>query len=182
MKDAQKEIGKFGKGISKSFGGIVAGLGVGLGVAGIVNVFRDGAKAASEDIKSQALLAKQLQNTVGASDEQIASVEKSIAAMQLQAAVADDEIRPAFAQLTRATGDVAQATSLMQLALDVSAGTGKDLQSVTIALSKAYQGNTTGLQRMGIKVKDASTAFSELQSAYGGMAETATRKRRSMHP
>lgn len=173
LKDAQKEFGKFGSDIKKKLGAVLGGLGVGLGIGAVANVFREGAKAAAEDVKSQALLAKQLQLSAKANDEQIASVEASINAMQIQAAVADDDIRPAFAQLVRVTGDVAKSTDLMKLALDVAAGTGNDLQAVSIALGKAYQGNTVGLTKMGIKVKDASSAFVELNQQYGGMAATA---------
>lgn len=167
IKNAQKSFSKLGSTVTK--------LGAALGVAFSTKALVDSAKAAAEDAKSQALLATQLRNTVGANEEMIASVERSINAMQLSAAVADDQIRPAFAQLVRATGDVGQATSMMQLALDVSAGTGRDLQSVTIALSKAYQGNTTALSRLGIKVADGADAFAVLQKQFAGAAETAAR-------
>jgi hypothetical protein len=93
--------------------------------------------------------------------------------MSLNAAVADDELRPAFAQLVRATQDVDAATSMLQLALDVSAGTGRDLQSVTIALSKAYQGNTTALSRLGIKAEDGVDIFQTLKEQFSGAAEAA---------
>lgn len=103
----------------------------------------------------------------------IASVEESINAMSRSAAVADDAIRPAFAQLVRATGDVGQATKLTSLALDVSAGTGKDLTSVTTALGKAYQGNTGALAKLGINVKGMKDPLTELQTQFKGAAETA---------
>jgi len=59
------------------------------------------------------------------------------------------------------------------LALDVSAGTGRDLQSVTIALSKAYQGNTTALSRLGIKAEDGVDIFQTLTEQFDGAAEAA---------
>lgn len=167
LKSAQSAFDKFGKSIGK-IGGTIAGA---LSVRALVN----SARAATEDAKSQALLAEQLRNTVGANEELIGSVEASIAKMQMNAAVADDVLRPAFAQLVRATGDVDQATRLMQIALDVSAATGRDVNSVTIALSKAYQGNTTALSRLGIKAQDGVDVFAMLEEQFAGAAETAAR-------
>lgn len=166
---AQKSFDK----LTKSVRGTVGALGLTVGLAASVNLLRNAAKAATEDAKSQALLASQLQNSINATDEQIASVESSIRIMQMQAAVADDVLRPAFAQLVRATGDVGQATKLTQLALDVSAGTGRDLGSVTVALSKAYQGNTTALSRLGIKAKEGVNVFEQLSVQFAGAAEAA---------
>lgn len=160
-------------GLSSSLKSTVGALGVSLGLAALTRQLMDASKAAVEDTKSQALLANQLMNSVGATDDQISAVEGSIKAMQLQASVADDVIRPAFAQLARATGDVAKATELTQLALDVSAGTGRDLGAVSIALSKAYQGNTTALSRLGIKAQDGVNIFDQLKQQFAGSAEAA---------
>lgn len=160
-------------GLSKSLKSTIGALGIGIGLSAITRGFIEAGKAAAEDAKSQALLAQQLKNTIGANDSMIASVESSIKTMQMSAAVADDQIRPAFAQLVRATQDVGKATTLTQLALDVSAGTGRDLNAVAIALSKAYQGNTEGLSRLGIKAKDGVDVFAMLQEQFKGAAKTA---------
>ena len=160
-------------GLSSSIKSTVGTLGLTIGVAALVNTLKDASKAAVEDTKSQALLANQLMNSVGATNDQITAVEASISAMQLQASVADDVIRPAFAQLARATGDVTKATELTQIALDVSAGTGRDLNSVAIALSRAYAGNTASLSRLGIKAQDGVNIFDQLKQQFAGSAEAA---------
>lgn len=160
-------------GLSSSIKSTVGTLGLTIGVAALVNTLKDASKAAVEDTKSQALLANQLMNSVGATNDQITAVEASISAMQLQASVADDIIRPAFAQLARATGDVTKATELTQIALDVSAGTGRDLNSVAIALSRAYAGNTASLSRLGIKAQDGVNIFDQLKQQFAGSAEAA---------
>ncbi len=171
IKAAERDFKKLGSGVTKALGAV----GLSLGAAALASSLKDAAKAAVEEQKSAALLAQQLQNTVGANDALVGSVEESIRAMSLNAAVADDQLRPAFAQLVRATQDVDTATSMLQLALDVSAGTGRDLGSVTIALSKAYQGNTTALSRLGIKAQDGVDIFAQLQEQFAGAAETAAR-------
>ena len=168
-----KRAEKAFSGLSKSIKSTVGTLGLTIGVAALVNTLKDASKAAVEDAKSQALLANQLMNSVGANNDQVAAVEASISAMQLQASVADDVIRPAFAQLARATGDVTKATELTQLALDVSAGTGRDLNSVAIALSRAYAGNTASLSRLGIKAQDGVNIFDQLKQQFAGSAEAA---------
>lgn len=171
IKNAERSFKKLSSGVSKALGAV----GLSLGAVALANGLNQAAKAAGEEQKSAALLERQLQNTVGANSALVASVEASIKAMSLNAAIADDQLRPAFSQLVRATQDVDTATSMLQLALDVSAGTGRDLQSVTIALSKAYQGNTTALSRLGIKAQDGVDVFAQLQEQFGGAAETAAR-------
>lgn len=169
LKKAQSEFGKLGS----SMKGLLGAAGLTVGLSGVVNVLKDSATAAIGDVKSQALLANQLRNTVGASDAQVAAVEASIKAMQMQAAVADDDIRPAFASLVRATGDVTQATSLTSLALDVAADTGNDLGAVSLALGKAVNGSTTSLLKLVPSIKGASNPMGELSKQFAGAAEEA---------
>ena len=168
-----KKAEKAFNGLARSIKGTVGALGVTVGISSITNALQASTKAAAQDAKSQALLATQLRNSAGASNQMIASVEESIRKMQFSAGVADDVLRPAFAQLVRATGDVGTATKLTNLALDVSAGTGRDLTSVSVALSKAYQGNTTALSRLGIKVEKGADVFKVLGAQFDGAAAAA---------
>lgn len=140
----------------------------------------EAAKAAAEDQKSQALLARQLQATTGATDTQIAAVEQYINQTQLAAGVTDDQLRPALASLVRATGDTAAAQQQLGLALDIAAGTGKDVESVAIALAKAYNGNFAALTKLGVpldenivKTKDYQAAQEKLAAQFGGASATA---------
>jgi hypothetical protein len=140
----------------------------------------EAAQAAAEDERSQALLARQLQATTGATDTQIAAVEEYVNQTQLAAGVADDQLRPALAALVRATGDTAKAQEQLGLALDIAAGTGKDVESVAIALGKAYNGNFAALTKLGIpldenvtKTKDYEAAQKKLAQQFGGASATA---------
>lgn len=147
-------------------------------VAGSVVFFgKRFAEAAAEDEQSQRQLALALRNTTSANDATIASTEKLIGAMQLETGVADTELRSALAGLTRATGDLYDAQILLGLALDVAAGTGKDLSSVQAALSKAATGNFGALTKLGvpldeniIKTKNLGAATDALRELYGGAA------------
>lgn len=152
----------------------------GAAVAGVAKFLADSVKAAAADEKAQALLARQLQNTTYASREQIAEVEKFIGATQDAAAVADDLLRPALGNLVRATKDVERAQKLLGLALDISAATGKDLETVSLGLSKAVTGNIGALTRLGVpldqnkvKAKDLDGIINDLSTTFRGSANRA---------
>ena len=137
-------------------------------------------QAAMEDERSQALLAKQLQTTFGASDQLIDSTERLISAQQLLTGESDINLRSALGNLTRATGDYTQATGLLITAQNISAATGKDLEAVSISLGKASMGNFTALKKLGvpldenvIKSKDFSKVLDVLNTTFAGASATA---------
>jgi len=150
---------------------IVGGLAAGLGFA---------AKAAAEDQKAQELLAQQLRTSAMATDDVIASNEQFISSMSKAFSVADDDLRPAMASLVRSTGSVEVAQGLMTTALDIAAATGKDLETVTLALGKAANGQTAALTKLDPSLKgviDSSSSLDDITNAlavsFGGAASTA---------
>lgn len=161
-KQAQKDIAKLGKDFDKFANRSAKAFGVAAAASAAfaTKIGVDAVQAAMNDQKSQALLASTLRNTVGATDAAIAGTEQYITALQKEVSVADDELRPALATLARATGDVTSAQALLGTALNVSAGTGKDLQTVTLALARASNGNLGALTRLGIQF-DANTIKSK---------------------
>ena len=132
----------------------------------------DGVKAAIEDTAAQERLANALRNTTAASDAQIRSVEDQILKLSLATGVADDQLRPAFQRLATATGDLGQSQSLLNLALDISAATGKSVESVTNALGRAYEGSTTALTRLGVGLSAAEIETLGLEGAIGQLSQT----------
>ena len=124
------------------------------------------ARMAAEDEKGQKQLAASIRASTKATDAQIASVEDYIDVTQRAVGVADDELRPAYARIIRSTRDFDKAQRLLNLALNVSAGTGKPLRAVTEALSKAYDGSNTALTRLGLgydKAKLKTMDFNDIQ-------------------
>ena len=140
---------------------IVGGLAAGLGFA---------AKAAAEDQKAQELLAQQLRTSAMATDDVIASNEQFISSMSRAFSVADDDLRPAMASLVRSTGSVETAQSLMTTALDIAAATGKDLETVTLALGKAANGQTAALTKLDPSLKGVIDSSSTLDDITGALA------------
>ena len=140
----------------------------------------DAAKAFAEDDAAAQKLATTLRNTTKATDAQVAAVEDFITQTSKAAAVADDQLRPALDSLLRGTRDVGKAQNLLSLALDISAGTGKDLTAVSDALSKAYNGNFTSLKKLDPALADliksgasADEVFAALSKTFEGQAATA---------
>lgn len=148
-------------------------------IAGLGIVAVDAVKAFMEDDKAAQLLATSLRNTTGATDAQVASVESFITKTSIAAAVADDELRPALDKLVRGTGDVTKAQDLLGLALDISAGTGKDLGAVSDALSKAFNGQLGPLKKLdpalASLIENGATTdevFAALGKTFKGAAST----------
>jgi hypothetical protein len=168
-----KKLDRTVKTASASMSKALGAAGIGLGLASVTNLLKNSTKAASEDRKSQGLLASALRNTVGATSQAIAGAEQYIKSTQLSTAVLDDELRPALATAVRATGSLAGGQKLLNTALDVSAGTGKDLGSVTNAISKAFNGNTASLRKLLPSIKDGADFMQQLDKQFKGAAKTA---------
>jgi hypothetical protein len=117
-------------------------------------------KAFAEDEKAARSLALALANTGNAFAS--IEVEKFIGDLQRATGVLDDNLRPAFRTLLTATGDVKKSQDGLALALDIAAGTGKDLGAVSMALAKAYGGQTTALSRLGAGLSKATLASGDL--------------------
>ena len=165
---------KVGAGLKKAFLPAAVALG-GLAVAGA-----NFAMAAAEDQQSAALLARQLKVTTKATDAQVKATEDFILKMSLANGVADDELRPSLAKLTRGTKDIAKAQKLLSLSMDISRGSGKSLSQVTDSISKALGGNMTALSRLSPEVKQMvkdNKSLDEITAAlgktYAGAASTA---------
>lgn len=175
--DAENGAGRF----SRAMGGVAkAAVGGAIAIGGLAVAGFKMAEAAAEDEKAAAALAKTLSNVTGATDEQIAANEEWISAMGRTLGVADDQLRPAMDALVRGTGDVAKAQELAALAMDISAGTGKDLTTVSDALSKAFNGNLGPLKKLDPALADlvasgasADEVMKALSATFGGQAATA---------
>jgi hypothetical protein len=167
---------------TQTFSGKVAKYGkmaaLGLATAGVaagalaIKIGIDSVKAAIDDQKQQAILANQLKQTTHATNAQVSAVEDWITKMQFAYGVSDSQLRPALASLVRVTKDVGKAQELTNLAMDISAGTGKDLEAVSTALSKAYNGNLGALKKLGIPLSDAIVKSKDFNQAQVVLAET----------
>jgi hypothetical protein len=171
---ADTEVTGFGDKVTK-FGKVAGAAFLAAGVAAAAYAGKlaiDGVKAAIEDEAAQAKLATTLKNVTGATDDQIKATEDYILKQSLLFGVTDDELRPSLDRLTRATGDVTRAQQLQSVAINIAAGTGKSLQAVTEALSKAQEGNLAGLSRLGVGISRAELSTLTFEQVTAKLAAT----------
>jgi len=135
--------------------------GLAFGTAQVIAYGKASIKAAAEDQKAQKQLALALKNVGLGRDA--ATSEAYIQRLQSEFGIVDDLLRPAYQTLAVATGDTAEAQRLLNLSLDISASTGKDLTAVTAALSKAYLGNNTSLSKLGVGISKADLKAKSFQ-------------------
>ena len=174
LDQSSTKVSKWGKGFQKA--AVPAAAALTVIAAGAVKA----ANAAAEDAQGQALLAKALTNSTGASKASIAATEDWISKTAAATGVADDQLRPALGTLVRATGDVTKSQGALSAALDISAATGKDVESVSSAIAKGYAGNTTalgklvpGIDKTVLASKDMNKIMAELARTTGGSAAAA---------
>jgi hypothetical protein len=175
-----------GKGLAKgkkdvlSFEKSIKNLGKALGVtfsaAAIVNFSKKTISAFMADEAAAKSLEQQLKNTGYAFSSP--DVEYYIANLQKMTGVLDDQLRPAFQTLLTASGSLTKSQKALALALDISAGTGKSVEEVSMALAKGFSGQTTALSRLGAGLDKATLAsgdmnkiMDELQNKFSGQAQ-----------
>jgi len=174
FKQAETSTEKLTKGVKRLAGAI----GIAYSGRQIIAYGKASVKAAAADEKAQQQLALALKN-VGLGRDAAAS-EDYIQALQSEFGIVDDKLRPAYQTLAVATRDTVTAQKLLNLSLDISASTGKDLGSVTAALSRAYLGNNTSLSKLGVgiskadlKAKSFEDITSQLATTFAGSATAA---------
>ena len=148
-------------------------------VTKVVQFGKASVQAFSDSTKEAQLLATQL-NAVNLG---FASpfINEFIDKLELATGVAGDKLTNAFISLSQATGDASTAQNILSTALDVSLGTGKDLNTITNALQRAYKGETTALAKLRIgytttelKGRKFEDVIKDLQERFDGAAGRAT--------
>jgi hypothetical protein len=170
---ALTKLNKSGQNLSRT-------LGVALGGAAILAYAKNAGKAFAEDEKAAASLGRTLENLGLAFGSNAGTINGFISRLERQTGVLDDELRPAMDRFLRATGDVTKSQDLLNLSLDIAAGTGKSVTQVSQSLQKAYLGQTQAIGRLGVgltKAEITSSSFEEisarLSTLFAGQATTA---------
>lgn len=166
--------------LNKSSKNVARNLGLAFGTAAVLAYGRASVKAFVEDDKAATSLAQTLKNLDLAYGSNIGTVNGYISRLEMQTGVLDDELRPAMDRLLRATGSVTKSQELLNLALDVAAGTGKSVTQVSQSLQKAFLGQNQALGRLGVGLSKAeleSKSFEEIQlrlsTLFAGQASAA---------
>jgi len=167
---AFKQADKATNTLTKSALNLGKTLGITFGAAAVLGYAKASVQAAAKDQKAQKQLALALKN-VGL-ERDAASAESYIQRLQSEFGVVDDLLRPAYQTLAIATRDTAETQKLLNLALDISSATSKDLGSVTSALSKAYLGSNTALSKLGVGISKADLKTKSFEEVTSQLAKT----------
>jgi hypothetical protein len=107
-------------------------------------------------------------------------IDQYIDKLEAATGVNRDQLQPAMLKLLQVTGSVTKSQELLNLAMDVSAGTGTDLATTSEKLSQAYVGNFKGLRSLNLGLTQAELASSDfetvqkrLQVLFAGQAKVA---------
>jgi hypothetical protein len=173
MRQSEKKLKNLEK-ISKTVSTAMKGAFVGLALAGL-NMLWDGlvnvTKAAADEAKSVSVLEHAMTKAWKSTDVMNQQQEDFITKMSYMSAIADDKLRPAYAKIVRVTKDATKAQKAFALVLDISAGTGKDVNVVSQAMAKYLGGNTTALDKLVPGLKNAGDKMKYLQDTFGGAAK-----------
>jgi hypothetical protein len=149
---ASGQIGKFDKTV-KNLGRT---LGVTFSAAALLSYSKKALAAYGEQIAEAKRLDKALRN-IGFSFAS-SEAEGYLDTVEKVTGINRDQLQPAFIQLAQITRSTTIAQSMLNTALDVSAGTGLDLISTTKILSQAYTGNYKGLKQLDLGLTNAELA------------------------
>ena len=166
VKRAEHDLANLAAGAKK----LAGAFGIAFAAKQIINFGKASVQAFATNQKQVALLDNTLKN-LGKSYASL-TANKFIDNMALATGKTKEELIPAFQGLLIATGDVTTAQNELQIAMAVSAGTGKDLSVVQVALSKAYLGNYTGLTRLGAGLSKATLATKDMKIINAQLAAT----------
>lgn len=164
-KKAFKDAGNATSSLEKSVKTLGKTIGITFSAKAIVDFSKASVKAFAEDDRAIRVLRTNLKN-LGLAYQSV-NADNFIKNMETQAAVSDDLLRPAYAQLAKVTLSTTKTQELMALAFDLSHANGIDFASTVDILSNAYVGNYKGLKQLytGLtQAQLASKSFEEIQA------------------
>jgi hypothetical protein len=164
-KKAFKDAGNATSSLEKSVKTLGKTIGITFSAKAIVDFSKASVKAFAEDDRAIRVLRTNLKN-LGLAYQSV-NADNFIKNMEAQAAISDDLLRPAYAQLAKVTLSTTKTQELMALAFDLSHANGIDFASTVDILSNAYVGNYKGLKQLytGLtQAQLASKSFEEIQA------------------
>ena len=162
----QKQISGFEKGVK----GLGKTLGVTFGAAAVVNFGKASVKAFAENEKSAARLANVVKN-LGQAFE-LPGIERNLDDISAKFGYEGEILREAFQKLITTTGSATKAQELLNLSLDIAAGSGEDLLTVNQDLAAIYSGNTKGLKKYNLGLTQAELKTINFEDAVKLLGKT----------
>ena len=170
LRKAKQDVSVF----NKQLQGLARTFGVAFSATAIVAFSKKAVKAFAEDELAAKSLALQLENTGNAF--RVTQVEDYIKSLEKTYAILTD-LRVPFQTLLNLTGSVDLAQRSLEAALNISAGTGQNLNTVVGAISagirgqtKAIKGLNTGIDESIIATGDMNKIMEALEARFSGQA------------
>lgn len=158
---ADKSTDKLTKNVKK----LAGAFGLAFSTRAVVNFSKQAVKAFAEDDAAITVLRQNLKN-LGLAYQSV-NAENFIGKLEQQTGILDDELRPAYAKLSKITLSTTKTQELMALAVDLARANGLEFSDVINTLSRAYVGNYKGLKQLNTGLTDAELAtksFAEIQA------------------
>jgi hypothetical protein len=174
LSKGQKQIQGFEKGVKN----LAKTFGVAFSAAALAQYGKNAVKAFAASELEVAQLTTSVRNLglAFATPE----INQYIDKLEAATGVNRDQLQPAMIKLLQVTGSVSKSQELLNMAMDVSAGTGTDLAKTSEILSQAYVGNFKGLRSLNLGLTQAELASSDfekvqarLQVLFAGQAKVA---------
>ena len=153
------------KKLERNVKSLAGAFGLAFSTRAVVNFSKAAVKAFAEDDAAITVLRQNLKN-LGLAYQSV-NVENFIGKLEQQTGILDDELRPAYAKLSKVTLSTTKTQELMALAVNVARANGLEFSAVINTLSRAYVGNYKGLKQLNIGLTDADLAtksFAEVQA------------------
>jgi hypothetical protein len=185
VNDATKSLGKLDKSIDGTQGraykaGTQIGVGIKRGVliavgaaSGLTALFVQIAREGQHAADVQSIYANAIAKSGKITADYVTKLNAQSLALSNLTGMDDEQIKSEQTRLIQMKLSGAQILTLLPLILDAAKSTGRDLDSVTLAVGRAVQGSATSLGRLGIIVqkggKSAALAALEQKKALVGV-------------
>ena len=169
-------------GVASRVGGVLKGafkaavIGVTGAIVGAGAALAAFTKGAIDDEKAQARLTAVLQARGLATTKNLKATEESIKA-GAKLAFTDDAVREGLSTATQFTNNFTKAQKILAVSQDLARAKNISLEKATLLVGRAYDGNTTGLSRMGVALEKGAkgqAALDAVTKKFGGSAEAYT--------
>ena len=166
FKEATQAVGM----LQKSVRNLAGAAGIGLSTAAIINFGKEGVKAFAENEKSARRLASVVSN-LGLALE-TPTIEATLDRISAKYGYQGEVLRDSYQKLITATGSLEKSQELLNLSLDVAAGSGQELLTVNQDLANAFVGNTRGLRKYNLGLSQAQLKTLKYEDAVALLAKT----------
>jgi len=145
-------------------------LGLAFGTTAVVNFGKASVKAFAENEKSAIRLANVVKN-LGQAFE-LPGIERNLDEISAKFGYEGEVLRAAFQKLITTTGSATKAQELLNLSLDVAAGSGQNLLTVNQDIAAVYTGNTKGLRKYNLGLTQAELKTLNFEDAVSLLGKT----------